>query len=269
MKRTSKYLQVVINTIAESTEFRFNHILSFLVVSLPLIFTVLLWKKIFGETERIGMFDLRNMVTYYFLVVLLQDVTYPGPFWEIIDHIRDGGLNMFLSKPISYPAYIFSLKLGINIPYLLLSAAILALLGVMAGFDKYLIFPSDPINIACCFLSFFLAACSGFMFSFIFSALTFWLEEGRGVEVFLEFLISLSSGAILPISLYPKALKAFCSILPFRYVLNFPVEVYLGVVEGRELIMGLAIQILWVLLAFLILRFVWKSGLKEYEAVGA
>ncbi|MDI6850333.1 MAG: ABC-2 family transporter protein [bacterium] len=269
MKRFSKYFQVVINTVAESTEFRFNHVLSFLVISLPLIFTVLLWKKVFGDTGQIGLFDLKNMVTYYFLVVLLQDITYPGPFWEIIDHIREGGLNVFLSKPIGYPGYIFALKIGINIPYLFMSGVILILLGIMAGFNKYLILPPNPLSFACFILSFSLAVCSGFMFSFIFSALTFWLEEGRGIEVFLEFLIGLSSGMLLPVSLYPRGLKAFCSILPFRYVLNFPIEIYLGVVKGRELIEGLANQVMWCILAFLILRIVWKSGLKKYEAVGA
>ncbi len=269
MKKLNKYCQVVINTIAESSEFRFNHLLSFLVIALPLIFMVLLWRKVLGENGQIGAFDLKSIITYYFLVVLFQDISYPGPFWEIIDHIRDGGLNVFLSKPISYPGYILALKLGINIPYLFQSALILVALGMVAGFSRYLILPIDLFHFLFSLLSFLLAVLCGFSLSFIFSALTFWLEEGRGVEVFLEFLISLTSGLVLPVSLYPKVLKTFCNILPFRYVLNFPIELYLGVVKGRELITGLTIQILWVLLAFLVLRFIWKSGLKKYEAVGA
>ena len=269
MKRLSKYLQVVVNTIAESSEFRFNHLLSFLVIALPLVFTMLLWRKVLGESGQIGVFDLQRIITYYFLVVLFQDITYPGPFWEIIDHIRDGGLNVFLSKPISYPGYIFALKLGINIPYLFLSFLTLFLLGVFVGFNKYLVFPPNIFYFVLFLVSFFLAVVLGFTLSFIFSALTFWLEEGRGIEVFLEFLISLTSGVILPVSLYPGFLKTLCNLLPFRYILNFPVEVYLGIARGRALYLGFLAQASWALIVLLLLKFIWNEGLKRYEAVGA
>jgi ABC-2 type transport system permease protein len=249
MKRLSKYLQVVVNTIAESSEFRFNHLLSFLVIALPLVFTMLLWRKVLGEGGQIGVFDLQRIITYYFLVVLFQDITYPGPFWEIIDHIRD--------------------KLGINIPYLFLSFLTLFLLGIFAGFNKYLVFPLNIFYFVLFLVSFFLAVVLGFTLSFIFSALTFWLEEGRGIEVFLEFLISLTSGVILPVSLYPRFLKTLCNLLPFRYILNFSVEVYLGIARGRALYLGFLAQASWALIVLLLLKFIWNEGLKRYEAVGA
>lgn len=269
MKRFSKYLQVMINTVAESSEFRFNHVLSFLVIALPLVFMVLLWRRIFTEAGQIGVFDFRDMVTYYFLVVLLFDITYPGPFWEVIDHIRDGGLNVFLTKPISYPAYIFSLKIGVNLPYFLLALIVLVCLGILTGFGKYIILPPNFFSWIIFLLTFALAVILGLFLSFLFSLLTFWLEEGRGLDFFLEFLISLSSGSLLPISLYPGFLKVLCSLLPFRYVLNFPVEVYLGVIESNRLVQGIALQVLWCVLSYATLRLLWKKGLRAYEGIGA
>ncbi|MEO0199219.1 MAG: ABC-2 family transporter protein [candidate division WOR-3 bacterium] len=269
MKRFSKYLQVVINTVAESSEFRFNHLLSFLVIALPLVFMFLLWKRIFYVTGQIGEFSFRDMVTYYFLVVLLYDITYPGPFWEVIDHIRDGMLNIFLTKPISYPAYIFSLKLGINLPYFLMALIVLVSLGIITGFGKYLITPSNFFSFGVFLIAFTFAIVLGLSLSLLFSLLTFWLEEGRGLDFFLEFLIGLSSGSLLPISLYPRFLRPLCSLLPFRYVLNFPVEVYLGVIHGKELAQGMIIQVFWCVLSYVMLRLLWKKGLKIYEGVGA
>ena len=55
---------------------------------------------------------------------------------------------------------------------------------------------------------------------------------------------------------------------PYPYLLYFPVEVSLGRLAGGDLGRGLAVQAGWVVLAFLLARFVWSRGLRRYTAVG-
>jgi len=55
---------------------------------------------------------------------------------------------------------------------------------------------------------------------------------------------------------------------PFPYLMFFPVNVYLGKMNGPELWAGLAMQAFWVAMAYLLARFVWSRGIKRYSAVG-
>ena len=59
------------------------------------------------------------------------------------------------------------------------------------------------------------------------------------------------------------------SILPFRWVLSFPVEMALGTIGPRQIATGFAMQILWIGLLLGILRLVWDRAASRYSAVGA
>jgi ABC-2 type transport system permease protein len=58
-------------------------------------------------------------------------------------------------------------------------------------------------------------------------------------------------------------------MLPFRWMLAFPVEVMLGRADGRDLLIGVGMQAFWLALAFLTMRVVWRRGVRRYSAVGA
>jgi ABC-2 type transport system permease protein len=64
-------------------------------------------------------------------------------------------------------------------------------------------------------------------------------------------------------------LRVVAAVLPFRWMIAFPVEVVLGRAHGRELLIGCAMQGLWIALALLAMRVVWRRGVRRYSAVGA
>jgi ABC-2 type transport system permease protein len=49
----------------------------------------------------------------------------------------------------------------------------------------------------------------------------------------------------------------------------FPVELALGRLTPRDALTGLAVQAIWFLLAYLLFRLVWRSGVRRYAAVDA
>ena len=59
------------------------------------------------------------------------------------------------------------------------------------------------------------------------------------------------------------------ALLPFRWTTSFPVELLLGRVGFTEALYGLAAQAAWLGLCLLLLRLVWRAGLRVYSAVGA
>ena len=76
------------------------------------------------------------------------------------------------------------------------------------------------------------------------------------------------SGYILPLELLPGWLWAVAQWLPFRFLLSFPVEVMLGLVDGPAMWRGFAVQ--WGYVAFfgVVCLRLWKAGLRRYAAYG-
>ncbi|MGH2560591.1 MAG: ABC-2 family transporter protein, partial [Thermomicrobiales bacterium] len=77
------------------------------------------------------------------------------------------------------------------------------------------------------------------------------------------------AGQIAPLSLFPEPVRVVASILPFRWMVAFPVEVLLGRVNGDDLLIGIGMQALWIALALLGMRWLWSRGVRRYSAVGA
>jgi len=52
-------------------------------------------------------------------------------------------------------------------------------------------------------------------------------------------------------------------------MVGFPVELLLGRVTLTEALTGLGIQAAWVIIGLVLLRVVWRAGVRVYSAVGA
>ena len=76
-------------------------------------------------------------------------------------------------------------------------------------------------------------------------------------------------GQVAPVALLPGAIKAFAVVLPFRYTLGFPIEVFIGSLDSAELALGFALQAGWIVFGLILMRVLWRSGVKQYQAVGA
>jgi ABC-2 type transport system permease protein len=84
------------------------------------------------------------------------------------------------------------------------------------------------------------------------------------VTIFVEFL----SGALFPLDILPTAIQNFLSYTPFPYLIFFPLEIYLGKMEGLVLLKEMMISIAWLVILWYILKSVWVKGLKAYQAYG-
>ena len=76
------------------------------------------------------------------------------------------------------------------------------------------------------------------------------------------------SGQVAPLVLFPASVRAVAAVLPFRWMISFPAELLLGRLTPAQAAAGLAIQAGWLGLALLILKLVWRAGVRRFTAVG-
>jgi ABC-2 type transport system permease protein len=97
----------------------------------------------------------------------------------------------------------------------------------------------------------------------------FWITRTVTLNQLYGTLTFFLAGQVAPLSLFPDPLRIVASILPFRWMLAFPVEVMLGRTDERDLLIGTGMQALWIGLTLLAMRVVWRTGIRRYSAVGA
>ena len=71
------------------------------------------------------------------------------------------------------------------------------------------------------------------------------------------------SGLTIPIPFFPMYLQSITNILPFRYVSDFPFRLYVGNITINEGLIGILIQVIWIVILILIGSLLMKKALKK------
>jgi ABC-2 type transport system permease protein len=266
----NKYLKVIEVGIQNNFVYRYNFFIQTVFQFVPLITTVLLWSAAYegkAATATIADYTLTKMIGYYILVMIASNVV--GNWWQdfqISEEIRNGQLNKYLLKPVSYLGYRLSLVLSNKIVYISVVAIPLTI-GLFL-FRYYFPAPANPLILILFIFSLLLTLVMNFLLSFCIGLISFWMLEVStlffifyGVQYFL-------SGGLFPLDLLPKPLYAITKLLPFYYQAFFPVSMYMGKFNTTEIIHAIIIQIIWVIVIYLIAKLLWYRGLKRYAASG-
>jgi ABC-2 type transport system permease protein len=107
-----------------------------------------------------------------------------------------------------------------------------------------------------------------FFWGYWLALLAFWATRADALLGLQDALIFLLAGQVAPIALLPEALQTAAKILPFRYMVAFPVEVLTGGVDQAGLLAGFTLQIGWLAIAAALYWLLWRGGLRHYSAVG-
>jgi ABC-2 type transport system permease protein len=103
---------------------------------------------------------------------------------------------------------------------------------------------------------------------YVFSIIAFWMDQTWGLRFVIRVIMEIATGAIIPLSLFPGIWKTILDILPFKYLIYVPMEIYLGKMSFQEIGWQMLGAIGWLLFFVLVARWEWKRGLKHYSAVG-
>jgi len=113
----------------------------------------------------------------------------------------------------------------------------------------------------------------GFIINFYLSAmitsLAFWTTRVYSIHEFYYALILLFSGQFVPLKLMPAIIQNIAQYLPFQLLIYYPIQLILGKLSTPEIIQGFVSGVVWLVISATLFRWVWRSGVKQFSAVGA
>jgi ABC-2 type transport system permease protein len=264
-----KYLKILRLSLTERLVYRADFFITTLVRFLPLATTFLLWEAVYAGSGRddIAGFSRDSMIAYLLLVQISRMFSsMPGLANGIARDIRDGNLKKYLLQPIEMIPYLLSYRVAHKIAYVAMSALPYALLFFLCR-DYLPSWPSWTV-LAAYLASLIMAFFIGFFFEASIGMIGFWFLE---VSSFLYVINTVSffvSGHMFPPDLLPSPWSDLLKALPFSYLAYFPAAVFVGKIEGVDLVRGLALEAMWVAIFFMAAQLLYRRGLRYYSAYG-
>jgi ABC-2 type transport system permease protein len=247
---------------AYMVEYRAELVLWALSGSLPIILMGA-WMQAADNGGNFGLTSI-EFVRYFLIVFLIRQLTVVWVIWDFEKEVIQGTLSPRLLQPIDPVWHHVASHIGERFARLPFVFGLMLL-----GFALYpqAIWLPHPVNVGLFFLFVGLAFALRFIIQYTFALMAFWTERASAIEQFWYLFYLFLSGLIAPLDLFPAGVKEVVDWTPFPYTIYFPAAIAIGlpVDIGR----GAIVMIAWISIFFVINRWLWKRGLKEYSGMGA
>jgi ABC-2 type transport system permease protein len=265
--------------------YRGDFFLSTFLRFLPMVTTILLWEAIYtgsGQERLSGLswkdkaassrtdiisFSRNEMIAYLLLVHISRMFSsMPGLAAGIARDVRDGTLKKYLLQPIDMIAYLVSYRAAHKAAYITTSCLPYALLFFLCRsyFDHF----PEPLTLLGYVASLLLGFLIGFFIEAGIGMIGFWFLEVTSLLYVVNTVNFFISGQMFPLDLLPPFFAGVLKAMPFQYLAYFPAAVFLGKIQGMELIYGLALEFAWAVIFIAAANWFYRLGLRRYSAFG-
>jgi len=268
---------MLVISLEERLAYRGDFVLGTLMRFLPIVTQLFLWTAVFSATSRpdIAGYSRNDIVAYYLLTMVTRAFSsMPGLSGGIARSVRDGSVKKYLVQPIDYVSFLLASRIAHKLVYYIVAA--LPFAGVFFLCRHFFPPIPDALTIASFLLALVLSFLLGFFLEATLGMLGFWFLEVSSI-VFAYMLVQyLLSGHMFPLDMLSGigtgipglSLADVVRWLPFEYTAYFPAAIWLGKVQGAQLVRSLVIEGCWVVVMAVACRIAWWRGTRRYSAFG-
>ena len=195
------------------------------------------------ESVGAGSFGTADAATFTFVGQgLLVAVGVMGTTYEMADRVKSGEVAFDLARPHDYQGWWAAVAYG-RASFLLWARGLAPFaLGALA-FDLSLppaawVWPAFALAVV-------LAIGVAFAWGFLLQLTAFWIVDVRGPNQLGWVAAQVMAGTFVPLALFPDGAERVLRLLPFASMIQVPIEVYLGLYRGFDLLVVYGVAVAW------------------------
>lgn len=258
---------VLRGSIMQSLSFRVSTLLRMIGNLVYLLIIYYLWKAIFDSSPA----DTVNGMTFYdtmiYLVLAAAMFNFMDAFvvWQVGDDYQTGQIVLYLTKPMGYQPFLFFFKMGnclISFFTTFLPTFIIVYF-VTEG--------SIALGISLLFfvISILLAIGVNFCIDFFVGTICFYTQSVWGVNIMKEVVVSLLSGATIPLAFFPEMFRKIVDFLPFQAIYHVPLHILTDkTMQLQDYAVSLGIQMFWLVVMLGISKLFWRISVRKLTVNG-
>jgi len=224
-----------------------------------------LWKSIYKHAEVIRGLTFNETFLYVGLgsAVFILLKTYVD--WFIHSDIREGTIANYLIKPIDVGLYTLFFSFGfflMNVTAITIPTFLLLIFVFKVQFTLGIGLFLFPISLLIAFLI-------SFSFDYFIGLFGFYTESVWGLSTSKEIIITVFSGALIPLQFFPDAIQKILLWLPFQAIYHTPLMMITRPDQGWDVFLPmLGVQLFWAAALFIGARLFYSQAVKVLRISG-
>jgi ABC-2 type transport system permease protein len=224
-----------------------------------------LWKSIYRYSDVIRGLTFNQTFLYVGLgsAIFILLKTYAD--WFIHYEIREGAIATYLTKPLDFQIYNLFANLGSLLMNLTAITLPTVLLLVFAFKVKVTFGPGlflFPISLLLAFLI-------SFSIDYFIGLMGFYSESVWGLSTTKEIIVTVFSGALIPLQFFPDAMQKVLFWLPFQAIYHTPIMMITKPDQSLSIFLPMmAVQLFWAVILFIAARLFYNQAIKVLRIAG-
>lgn len=262
-------VQVFVTEIRKVFAYRFDFWLQFLMSIFAHVgVAFFLWSAVFDyqDVDMLQGYSFHGLMFYYLLVPLLGRIINGSGFGTVSREIYEGSLTRYLIYPVSFFQYKYAQYLSNAVVFYAQLFLTVLIFILIFGFPSDISFTLNSIVMGSGTILF--AGFLSFTINTSLEMIAFWADNVWTLLVMFRFCTSLLGGAMIPLAFFPDTWSAVLNVMPFTFLMSFPIRCFLGKVGLTEWVQGIGIMAVWSgLFSFVCIK-IWHKGKFHYTGVG-
>ncbi|MCB1646156.1 MAG: ABC-2 family transporter protein [Pseudomonadales bacterium] len=260
---------------------RYRMLLQYRTAAFAGILTQLFWGAIkvmvmaafFQYSTQSQPMNLAQVVTYIWLGQAFLGMLPWNTDREIEQQVREGSVVYELLRPVDVYFYWYCRTIALRTATTTLrSVPIFIVAGLMLpamGLDAWkLSWPPDLTALLSFMVSMAGALAVAVGFTNLMHVTLVYALSGDGINRIMPSVTMIFSGMVLPLPLFPDWAQTFLNWQPFRGLVDVPFRIYMGHINGAEILPAILHQFVWGLIFIAIGRWMMQRSLRRLEVQG-
>lgn len=236
------YLYYIKIKILTSLAYRFSLLAILVTQSVQLIVGVYFWRAAYADNTIMKGVTLQQMLLYNFVTVILSCLYVQSIEGNVRARIRQGDIAVDFIKPINIFGIYFAQDVGQVVVNIAQRFAPIIIITLIIGINPL------PLNLTA-FLLFLPSVVMGYLIIWLtfamFGLLYFWLIDLGPLGMTMNYIIMILSGSLIPIWFFPETVQRVLNFLPFIYIYQVPIGIYIGRTSPMDARWQLLFQLFW------------------------
>ncbi len=259
------YLEFLKKRFQEQFSYRANTVILILVAFIRLFVSVSVWSALYHGRSDVDGVTKTEMITYLLVSQLVSTLVRLNVSGYVADRSTSGNVSIDFIRPVNLKLCAVFDSLGAVLYQVTWYSIPLTLVGALAWGISL---PPSFSAVLFFLISLLLALVLYATMEYIMGLTSFWTKTNFHISWVIGSFMQLFSGSMIPLWFYPKSMKIIADVLPFKYFIFEPLNIFLGKTSFQQNVQIVLMQLLWLVILLLIEKLLWHFAQRVITVQG-